>query len=766
MDNGASSSPYTATAQWQAPAAEATYTVTVNLADSGSFLCGGRQSVAAQLTILVTTSANQPPVIHSLDADPPRVFPNEPSQLTCTASDPDGDPLSYGWSSDSGTVTPGGGETAVFEDGNPGVATVTCAVTDSGGAFTTADVAIAVTSAVAERTLTAGFTAPQKVAVDSMGDLYVADRSAGGITVVHLFSGAVVYRLPAPEVSSIAVDWQDHLLVGTMHGARIVDRAGALLFDLDPLQQLGPVSDVAVDTANHRYAVLHRMVGRVVVYDAAGTIIASFGSNGDGLTQLKGPQGLAFTPSGDLVIADSGHGLIKKFDPSGTLLGSFGGLGAGVGEFVQLADLAVDQDGVVFASDAFQDWVQTFGPDGSPREVFGTFGEGTGEFKTATGVLLAEEFNKLIVASANRPSLEIFRLGGVSPPDEPFPVASLSGTILDFGTQPLGDLSSPLTVSLSNTGTAPLGLRSVTIVGDFAQTNDCGLFLDPGESCTLSVRFAPTVSGTHNGSMQIDTSAENGLLSVDLNGIGIVPPEVVELTPAPQRLIFPEVPVGSWSDPQTVTVTNVGTVPTTIDAVDRIGESPDDFLFDSDLCTGASLGVGESCYFSIVFAPTMPEVRLAEIAIRTASGPDFSVALSGGSDLLFSDGFDSGDLSRWSGTSTATSVTIRPALIDFGHPELGSAPVSRLVTVTNRSDQPVFLGSLGFGHEGGSAFQFVSDRCSGIWLEEGQSCIVEVLFVTVDEGMFSARVEIPVFADDNGERGQVQLKGSVLWPGH
>ena len=48
-NNGTSGSPYVATADWSAPAAEGTYTVSVYLADSGGMLCGGRQSTTTQL---------------------------------------------------------------------------------------------------------------------------------------------------------------------------------------------------------------------------------------------------------------------------------------------------------------------------------------------------------------------------------------------------------------------------------------------------------------------------------------------------------------------------------------------------------------------------------------------------------------------------------------------------------------------------------------------------------------------------------------------
>lgn len=762
-NNGTSGSPYVATADWSAPAVEGTYTISVYLADSGGMLCGGRQSTTSQLSVLVTTSSNSPPEISLLTTNRAHLFPGETSLLTCIATDPDGDPLSFGWSSDLGFVTETGEGTAIFSATDPGVATITCEVTDNGGATTRAEVQINVSTTFPARSLTGGLRAPQKLAVDSMGDLYVADRSAGGITVIHLFSGEMVYRLPLAAVTSVDVDWKDDLLVGTARGAQVLDRTGGLVLDLVSPFPLGPISDVAVDSGGRLYAVLHQTAGRVMVYDASGVQVSAFGSTGDGPTQLKSPQAIAFTGAGEVVVADSGHGLIKVFDRAGSLLRSFGGLGQGLGEFVQLADVAVGRDGTIYASDAFQAWVQTTDSFGVPREVIGTYGEGVGEFKTATGVLPADDWNALVVASANGPSLEVFELGGPPPTDVPHPDAQLSAISLDFGNQPVGTPSGTLSLSLSNPGTSPLGIRQVVLQGDFTHTNDCGLFLEPGTSCTFSIRFIPMTAGALSGSLHIDTSADDGLLTAALGGIGVVPTPVVELTPAPMIAVFADVPVGSRSDPLTVTVTNTGTVSTTIADLDLVGFNPGDFSLESDLCTSAELAVGDWCELDVVFAPTADGLRGAEISILTDSGQVFSVTLSGGNAAGFADGFETGDTSRWSVTSSKNLVTVSPSVISFGRQEPGSGTFAQRVTVTNHGRREVYLGVFEIVGEGGVTVDLESDRCGGTWLNGGASCTVVVSLREVMEGSYSVRVEIPILADYWREPLQIELEGTVSW---
>ncbi|MDH4269749.1 MAG: hypothetical protein OEV52_05570 [Dehalococcoidia bacterium] len=89
-----------ATVIWTAPDSAGFYDVTVTVTD------GGGGEVMKQVTI--TVRANNPPYISSLVADPDWTTPSDSIQVTCTASDPDGDELSYEWSTTGGDI-PGTG---------------------------------------------------------------------------------------------------------------------------------------------------------------------------------------------------------------------------------------------------------------------------------------------------------------------------------------------------------------------------------------------------------------------------------------------------------------------------------------------------------------------------------------------------------------------------------------------------------------------------------------------------------------------------------
>jgi hypothetical protein len=87
------------------------------------------------------------------------------------------------------------------------------------------------------------------------------------------------------------------------------------------------------------------------------------------------------------------------------------------------------------------------------------------------------------------------------------PSLALSPTSLSFPSQTINTTSNAQTVSLSNTGTGPLSVSNLQISGDFAQTNDCTTNITVGSSCSITVTFTPTASGSRNGIITITDNA-------------------------------------------------------------------------------------------------------------------------------------------------------------------------------------------------------------------------------------------------------------------
>jgi hypothetical protein len=78
------------------------------------------------------------------------------------------------------------------------------------------------------------------------------------------------------------------------------------------------------------------------------------------------------------------------------------------------------------------------------------------------------------------------------------PRAAVSPAGLTFGPQEIGTTSSPQTVTLTNTGSAPLHVSSVGLIGPYTMTHNCltASPIPPGGSCSASVRFAPVSMGS------------------------------------------------------------------------------------------------------------------------------------------------------------------------------------------------------------------------------------------------------------------------------
>ena len=86
---------------WTAPEEVGSYNVTVTVTDS--------RSGEAMDYVTIEVRANTPPTISSLVADADWTLPSGVLQVTCTASDPDGDDLTYEWTTTAGNIS-GAGE--------------------------------------------------------------------------------------------------------------------------------------------------------------------------------------------------------------------------------------------------------------------------------------------------------------------------------------------------------------------------------------------------------------------------------------------------------------------------------------------------------------------------------------------------------------------------------------------------------------------------------------------------------------------------------
>jgi hypothetical protein len=100
------------------------------------------------------------------------------------------------------------------------------------------------------------------------------------------------------------------------------------------------------------------------------------------------------------------------------------------------------------------------------------------------------------------------------------PVIGMTPNNLTFAAQKVGTSSAAQVVTLDNPGATPLKVTSITISGDYSETNDCPAKLTVGKSCTINVTFSPTQTGARTGTLSIKDSALTSVQKIALTGSG------------------------------------------------------------------------------------------------------------------------------------------------------------------------------------------------------------------------------------------------------
>ncbi len=107
------------------------------------------------------------------------------------------------------------------------------------------------------------------------------------------------------------------------------------------------------------------------------------------------------------------------------------------------------------------------------------------------------------------------------------PTIELSSENVEFAEQPFGTISGPQTVTIKNTGTAPLIISQMeSTAPDFLLADHCHGEIEPNESCTVDVRFAPQEEGTVESTLNIysNDNTTQPRIEVGLKGKGGPPP--------------------------------------------------------------------------------------------------------------------------------------------------------------------------------------------------------------------------------------------------
>src|SRR3989441_5993858 len=205
---------------------------------------------------------------------------------------------------------------------------------------------------------------------------------------------------------------------------------------------------------------------------------------------------------------------------------------------------------------------------------------------------------------------------------------SLSPASFTFANHAGGTTSAAQFSTLTNSGTTTITISGETISGDFAFAGlgTCGTSLTTGTSCTISVNFTPTTTGTRTGTVTVNDSATGSPQTITLSGSSGTGTPAASLSPA--SLSFGNQTVGASSAAKSITLSNTGAASLSISGIAVTGTNSGDFA-QTHTC-GTSLAAGTSCTISVTFKPTTTGSRSAGVAVTdNASGSPQTAALSG-----------------------------------------------------------------------------------------------------------------------------------------
>jgi MFS family permease len=132
------------------------------------------------------------------------------------------------------------------------------------------------------------------------------------------------------------------------------------------------------------------------------------------------------------------------------------------------------------------------------------------------------------------------------------PAASIGRQMLSFAGQSQGTLSGAQPITVTDVGDAPLQVTQLAIAGaaaaDFVVTSDdCqGAEIDPGNTCTVNVAFAPRALGSRSATLELTSNDPSGPATVALSGTGGALPT------GAQAPMAPPLPQGPAGKPATV----------------------------------------------------------------------------------------------------------------------------------------------------------------------------------------------------------------------
>jgi DNA-binding beta-propeller fold protein YncE len=236
------------------------------------------------------------------------------------------------------------------------------------------------------------FNAPLGVAVDSSGNVYVADWGAnnrvqkftGNGVFITSWGGSGSGNGQFSNPGQVAVDSSGNVYVADAANNRVQKFTSDGVFITSWGGFSNPIG-VAVDNSGN-VCVLDSYNSRVAKFTSSGEFITSWGTSSAGWCD-------AVDSSGNVYVVEPYINLVEKFTSTGALITSWGGSGSGNGQFNNPTGIAVDSQDNVYVTDTYNNRVQKFTSSGVFVTQWSISGYGWGVAVDSSGNVYVSDYS-------------------------------------------------------------------------------------------------------------------------------------------------------------------------------------------------------------------------------------------------------------------------------------------------------------------------------------------------------------------------------------
>ncbi len=319
-----------------------------------------------------------------------------------------------------------------------------------------------------------------------------------------------------------------------------------------------------------------------------------------------------------------------------------------------------------------------------------------------------------VLDSAGTQSAQLTGAGIAGPTD------TLSTAGLSFPGTVVGQTSSALPVTITNSGGLPLTGIGTSVTGNFSAVDTCGSTLAAASSCAVNVTFLPASTGSLSGTLTISDALRSQV--VHLAGTGLKPPLLV-ITVSSVNFGTQQINLPSTS--HTITIENIGGSPLSQPTFALIGAGAPSFQIGASSC-GATVAANTSCTLALTFLPLSVGAASATLTVSTATPGVASATVS------------------LAGTGLSPpALSVNPAQLNLGTVIVGNAGAIFTVQITN-TGQVALVGPT-FSITGNTDFALITPTditaCSGT-LNPANTCNIQVQFSPSALGTESATLTV------------------------